>query len=43
MSGEYWTPDGQAVTHAMHPRHASKCRTNAAFIGARPSTPVFIR
>jgi len=24
MSGEYWTPDGHAVTHAMHPRQASK-------------------
>ena len=25
ISRSYWTPDGQAVTHAMQPRQRSRC------------------
>ena len=38
MSGAYCTPDGHAVTHAMQPRQASKCRTNDGVIAVRPSS-----
>ena len=42
MSVPYWTPDGQAVTHAMQPRQLSMCPTMASVIGS-PSSPSFIR
>ena len=43
ISLSYCTPDGQAVTHAMHPRQVSKCRAKSAVIGALPSSATFIR
>ena len=35
ISGAYWTPDGQAVTHARQPRQASKCCTYDGVISTR--------
>src|SRR3954468_83789 len=42
MSLSYCTPEGHAVTHAMHPRHWSKCCTIASSSGS-PSTSCRIR
>ena len=42
MSLSYWTPDGQAVTQAMQPRHWSRWRVIDASIGS-PSSPSFMR
>jgi hypothetical protein len=42
IRASYCTPDGQAVTHAMQPRQASKCCTIESVIGS-PSSPDFIR
>jgi hypothetical protein len=42
MSLSYWTPDGQAVTQAMQPRHWSKCRTIESSSGS-PSSASFMR
>ena len=43
ISRSYWTPDGHAVTHAMQPKHASKCATTDASSGMTPSYTPFIR
>ncbi len=43
MSWSYFTPDGQAVTQAMQPRHASKLATNCSSIGTSPAVPIFMR
>ena len=43
ISLSYCTPDGQAVTQAMHPRQVSKCRAYSGVMAAFPSTATFIR
>ena len=38
MIWSYCTPDGHAVTHAMQPRHRSKCSAAASVSGAPSSS-----
>ena len=42
ISLSYWTPDGQAVTHAMQPRQRSKCVTISSETSAASSWPTRI-
>ena len=42
ISLSYWTPDGQAVTHAMQPRQRSKCVTISGEIVSPSSWPIRI-
>ena len=41
ISLSYWTPDGQAVTHAMQPRQRSRCSTSGGE-SSPPRAPRFI-
>ena len=43
INRSYCTPDGHAVTHAMHPKHVSMCRTKPSESAASPSRPTRIR
>src|SRR3954470_3144707 len=43
MSLSYFTPDGQAVTHAMQPRHLSKCPRTASVSSIFFSSKDFMR
>ena len=42
ISLSYWTPDGQAVTQAMQPRHWSMWVTSSAEISLPSSSPARI-
>ena len=42
MSLSYCTPEGHAVTQAMHPRQASQCCTIVSLSGS-PDRPCFMR
>ncbi len=42
ISRSYWTPDGQAVTHAMQPRQRSRCVVISAETSLPSSWPIRI-
>ena len=43
ISWSYRTPEGHAVTHAMHPRHWSMCVTSVRERSLPSSSPAFIK